>query len=61
MWGHGRAFKFEFVAIVGGIVVLASFEAKSVEDDPPDGADDGCDDEIGLRCRGESFVALRLT
>lgn len=56
MCGHGRALRFEVAEIVDGIEFSASGEA-----DPSEGAVDGCDDEIGFRCSGESFVGLRFT
>ena len=49
------------VDIVGGIVVAVSIEAETGEDDPAEGAVDGCEDAMGLRCNGESFVGLRFT
>lgn len=54
--GHGRALRVEFDDIVGGMEVSAAFEARSEEEDPSEGAVDGCEDAIGLRCSGEPFV-----
>lgn len=53
--------RFELVGMVGGIVVAASFDAESGEDDPAEGAVDGWEDVIDLGCNGESFMGLRFT